>query len=208
MPSRRLSAAGAHLGADFLQRFVPGDALPFAFAPFADALERVEDALRIVNLVVGGRAFGAVAAAAAGMGGVALKFLDLQAGLVHVGEQAAGAFAVEADGGHERVAAGHFLGPRFAVPLDPVVPMFRRRVFGKTAVFLFHGDQFDIGDVDLRELGQRLPGGIRFSLRMGGKGRVAHAGTEHGLEDVADASWVFLGHSSLLFGFQRSAVSS
>ena len=86
-----LDAALAHLGPDFAQRFIPRDALPLALAALADAFERVKDALGIVNLVVRGRALGAVAAATAGMGGVALEFLDFQAGFIDVGQQAAGA---------------------------------------------------------------------------------------------------------------------
>ena len=112
----------AHLGGDVGQRFFPTDPLPFARAPFAHSLERVEDALRVVNLVVGGGAFGAVTAATAGVLGVTFKLLDFQAGLIHVSQQAAGAFAVEADGGDEHIAVGYFARPLFAAVLDPIVP--------------------------------------------------------------------------------------
>src|SRR6185437_7190851 len=59
-----------------IEHFVPGRALPFAFAALACATERVENAFRIIYLVDRRRAFGAVAAAAAGMRWIALKFLD------------------------------------------------------------------------------------------------------------------------------------
>ena len=58
---------GANFGGEGVQRLVPGRALPLALAALARALQGIEDALRVVDLVDGGRAFGAVAPAAAGM---------------------------------------------------------------------------------------------------------------------------------------------
>src|SRR5439155_1366114 len=77
---------------------VPRDALPLAGATLARAPHRITDALGIVDLVERGRALGAVAAAAAGMDGIALELLDSARGLVDVGEQPARRLAVEADG--------------------------------------------------------------------------------------------------------------
>jgi hypothetical protein len=123
-------AAGAHFGSDLRQGFIPGDALPLAFAAFADAFQRVEDAFGVVDLVVGGGAFGAVAATAAGVHWVPLELFNFERFFVDVGEQAAAAFAVEAGGGNEHVAPRHALWPRFAIPFDPVIPVGSGRVVG------------------------------------------------------------------------------
>ena len=66
---------------------------------------------------MGGRTFGTVAASAAGMGWISLKFLDFERCFVDIGQEPAGALAVEADGGNEHVAAGDLFGPQSAVPL-------------------------------------------------------------------------------------------
>src|SRR5262249_51526225 len=84
-------------GGDVVQRLVPADALPLAAATRPDALERMADALRILDLVQRGRPFRTVAASAAGVLRVPLELLDRQAVLVHVGEEPAGRLAVEAD---------------------------------------------------------------------------------------------------------------
>ncbi len=50
---------------DVVERFVPGGAFPFSFAAFAGALERIKNAIGIVNLIERCRTFGAVASARA-----------------------------------------------------------------------------------------------------------------------------------------------
>src|SRR5690606_22165822 len=73
-----LLAAGAHPAGDVGERLFPRHALPLALAALAHALERVEDALGVVGLVVRGRPLGTVAPAAARMRRVALELLHLQ----------------------------------------------------------------------------------------------------------------------------------
>ena len=162
-----LQAAGAHFRADLGHRLVPGDALPLARAPRPDALQRVEDALRVVGLVDGRRPLGAVAAAAAGMHRVALELLDLQRGFVDVGQQPAGALAVEADRRHQGVAAGDLLRPELAVVLHPVVPQRRRRVLAHAPVVVLHGGhlhrlRLQVGFSKAR---QCLPGDVGDAVR-------------------------------------------
>src|SRR5262249_31578780 len=82
----------------------------------------------VPHLVERRRTLRAVAAARARVLGVALELPDLERVLVHVGEQAAGRFAVEAGRGHEQAAAFDALRPRARVELDPVVPALARRV--------------------------------------------------------------------------------
>src|SRR5204862_1012591 len=104
------------------ERLRPRDALPLSFAALSDALERVEDALWIVRLVVRRGTFRAVAAPAPRVRGVALELAYLERVLVGVREEPARALAVEADRRHEGVASRDLLRPRGAVVLDPIVP--------------------------------------------------------------------------------------
>lgn len=68
------------------------------------------------------------------MDGVAFELANLVSILVHVGEQSASGFAVEADGRDEGVAPRDFAGPFLAVPFDPVIPDFGRRVLADAPV--------------------------------------------------------------------------
>src|SRR6266404_4434521 len=113
--------------ADVVEHRVPGHALPLALAASGRAPQRIEDALRIRDLVEGRRALGAVAAPAPRMHRVALELVDLEGLDVDVGEQPAGRLAVEADRGDELEAALDLARPRLAVQLLPVVPSRRRR---------------------------------------------------------------------------------
>ena len=63
----------ANARGDHLDRFLPADALPFAFAALADALERIQDPVGIVDLIDRRGAFGAQPAAAGRMQRVALR---------------------------------------------------------------------------------------------------------------------------------------
>src|ERR1700730_13335391 len=75
-----------------LQHLVPGHSLPFALTAFTGALERIEDTLRIIDLVEGRRTFSAVASAAARMRRIALEFANAAGLLIDVSEQSAGRF--------------------------------------------------------------------------------------------------------------------
>src|SRR5690606_19763774 len=112
---------------DVLQCFIPADLHPLPLAPPPRALQRLEDAVGVGDLVQRCRSLCAVAAARAGVLGVALELADLERRLVDVGEEAAGGFAVEAGRGDEDVALLDTAGPRLRVQLDPVVPALLRR---------------------------------------------------------------------------------
>src|SRR5690606_24258962 len=75
--------------ADVGERLVPAHLLPAALAALPDAAHRVEDALRVADLVERGRALGAVAAPAGGMQRVALELGDLAGLLVDPGDEPA-----------------------------------------------------------------------------------------------------------------------
>ena len=163
-------SALAHAARNVRERFVPGDALPLALATLPDPFQRVEDALRVVGLVVRGRPLGAVAPARPRVLRVPFELPDLEGLPVHVGEEPARALAVEADGRYERVAAGDALRPRLGVVLDPIVPEVRRRVLGDASVGLLH-------DVELhgRAIGRAIAGRLHgralrsASLLAGGR---------------------------------------
>src|SRR6266700_3592069 len=109
--------------------YAPGTqhAFPFPLATFATTFQRVEDTFRIIDLVDGSRAFGAVTSATARVIGVALEFFDTTCFLVHVGHQTTGGFAVKADGGNDGIMLFDFARPGFGVVFYPVVPAFGRR---------------------------------------------------------------------------------
>jgi len=110
-----------------VERLVPRDALPFAAAARALALQGVQDAVGVLDLVERRRALRADAAAASRVHGIALEAADLPRLLVDVREQAARRLAVEADGRDEAHFALHAARPRLRVELDEVVPLLGRR---------------------------------------------------------------------------------
>src|SRR5579884_2925538 len=77
---------GANFTGKRVQYFVPGCTLPFAFATLAGTFQGIQDTFGIIDLVDGGGAFGAIAAAAAWMIGVALKFFNSPGFLIDVGK--------------------------------------------------------------------------------------------------------------------------
>ena len=118
---------GADAGADLVEGLVPRDPLPLPLPRSPTRFIGYRIALGVVDLVEGGRALGAVAAAAGRVLGVALELGDLAGLLVEVGDQSARRLAVEAGGGDDRVVALDLaLGPRLGVELGPVVPAIVR----------------------------------------------------------------------------------
>ena len=103
----------ADAGADLVQDLVPAHALPLPGAARARALERVQDALGVVDLVDGRRPLGAVAAARGRVERVPLELPHAHRVAVDEGEQAAGRLAVEAD---RRARAGSAARPAAARP--------------------------------------------------------------------------------------------
>src|ERR1700686_685322 len=118
---------------EVVEHGVPGDAFPFALAAFAGAPQGIENALGVIDLVEGGGPFGAVASAAAGMGGVALELADEVGLLVDVGDQAASRLAVEAYRRDYRIMLFGLARPLRGIVLDPVVPAFDGREAGEPA---------------------------------------------------------------------------
>ncbi len=180
------TSALPHLLGDLREGLLPGHTLPLAGAAFSDPLEGVQNALGVVDLVVGRRTLCAVAAPAARVDWIAFELPDLQGLLVHVGQQSTSAFTVEADGRYQGVAAGHPAWPLLAVVFDPVVPPVGRRVAGHAPVGVP-----DLGQVNrffhqfLAEFGHGDAGDICGSLHGGWD--LVRPQAQHGLEQLRKA---------------------
>src|SRR5262245_33570369 len=88
-----------------LERLLPRDLTPLAGPAISVALERVQDAVGILQLVRCDDALCAGPAAAAGMDRIAFDLPDREALLVDVREDAARRFTVEADARYDPVVA-------------------------------------------------------------------------------------------------------
>src|SRR5207244_6195417 len=95
---------------------------PRAGSALAIALERIENAIRIVELVRRDDALRARAPAAAGMDRIALDLSDGQLFLVDVREDAARRLAVEADARNDPVVPLVFFRPARRLEINVVVP--------------------------------------------------------------------------------------
>ncbi len=85
----------AYARRNVVEHFIPSNALPFAFAAFADAFERIANAFRVGDLIERRRPLGAVAASAAGMLRIALEAADSVGVFLDDRHQAAAGFAVK-----------------------------------------------------------------------------------------------------------------
>ncbi len=151
---------------DFVQRLLPRDTLPLARAALALALQRVQDALGIVNLVDGRWSLGAVAPAAGGMCRVAFELAHSPGLLVDVSKHPAGRLAVEAGGWHQRVATLDPLRPGIGVELEMVVPLLRVGIVAQGArrpLRLFAVEPRNDADSFGHPLDERL---FRFHARL------------------------------------------
>ena len=63
--------------ADLGQGLFPGDPLPLSLAAFTDSLQRIKDALRVIDLGDGGWPLGAVPTTTRRVGGVSFELGDL-----------------------------------------------------------------------------------------------------------------------------------
>src|SRR5579875_70691 len=116
------------------QRLRPIDRLPFPFAAWANAPQRLKDAVGIVNLIDRRRTFGTEPAPTAWMQGIALEFADYICLFIYISKQAAGRFAVEAGRGNQPIVPLHTsVRPAPRLNLYPVIPLFRRRRAGERA---------------------------------------------------------------------------
>ncbi len=117
----------AYLRRDLFQDALPGNSFPCAFASLSGSLQRIENAFGIVDLVDGGRAFGAVASPARGMVRISFHAPDRPRFLVYISKEAASGFAIEANRRNHGITLLDTARPGSGIVLDPVVPLARRR---------------------------------------------------------------------------------
>src|SRR6185503_16104953 len=110
------------LSGEFIEHFVPTSLHPFPFAAFSGAFERVQNAIRIVDLVESGGTFRAVAATRTWMFRIAFKLLNFACDLIDIGEQTARRLAIETGRGNQGVVALFALRPCLRIELSPIVP--------------------------------------------------------------------------------------
>ena len=118
----------AHARAESLQHFVPRSPRPFSATPRPGALHRIKDAIGIMNLRDRRRALRAKASATGWMLRVALELRDLSGFFIDVGKKSARRLAVEANGRNKLVMLLDAARPGLSIVLDPIVPLFDRRV--------------------------------------------------------------------------------
>ena len=94
---------------------------------------RIREALGIIHLVEGRRTFGAVAAPAPRVSGIAFELLHPHLVLVDVGQQSAGRLAVEADGRDQGVMLLDFLGPLRGIVFGPIIPTIGWGIAGESS---------------------------------------------------------------------------
>src|SRR6266496_5834464 len=71
---------------EFVEHLVPTHLHPFSFTSFACSLQRIEDAIRVVDLIECRRTLGAIASARTRMFRIPFKLLYLATGFIDVGK--------------------------------------------------------------------------------------------------------------------------
>ena len=121
----------AYTSCNVVQHFIPGHPFPVARSAFALPLERIEDTIRIRDLVDGSRAFGTVATTAARVVRIALKLAHRIGLLVYKGRQSASAFTVEAGRRNDGIMFFHLARMVLCLIFHPVIPFFGGRETGQ-----------------------------------------------------------------------------
>src|SRR5215468_3770207 len=122
----------AYASTQIIQHLVPGHALPLPFTTLPCSAQWIEDALRIVDLIDGGWALGAVASTTAGMRRIALKLLHAHLVFIHICQQPARSFAVEANGGNQRIMFLNSARPLRRIVFSPIIPAIGWRKAGES----------------------------------------------------------------------------
>src|SRR5271157_432289 len=89
----------------------PGSPRPLPRSPRTNSFHRIQDAIRIVNLIDDGWPFGAHSTATRRMLRISFKLRDLPGFLIDIRQQPAGRFAIETDGRNELVMARNAAWP-------------------------------------------------------------------------------------------------
>src|SRR5437868_8346448 len=122
---------GSDLLRQSFENFIPGCALPFAFAALARPFQRIKNSFGVLNLIDCGGTLCAIATARSGMKRIALELLNPASGFIDVSEEPASRFTVEADRRNQAVVSFYFFGPALRIVFNPVLPLIDRRIVGK-----------------------------------------------------------------------------
>ena len=90
----------ANSGRDIIEDFVPSNTLPFSFTTFSRTLQRVENTIRVVDLVDRRWTFRTISTATSGVIGITFEFADLIRIFVDVCRQPTRAFTIETGRGN------------------------------------------------------------------------------------------------------------
>ena len=121
----------ANPGRDIIEDFVPSNTLPFSFTTFSRTLQRVENTIRVVDLVDRRWTLRTISTTASGVIGIAFKLADLIRIFVDVCRQSARAFTIETCRWNNRIVPFHTFGMLGRLVLRPVIPLFYRWKIGK-----------------------------------------------------------------------------
>src|SRR5262249_1384403 len=113
---------------DIIEYGVPSCALPLTRSARTLAFHRIQNALRIVDLIDRRRTFRAVPPTAGRMRWIPFKLADLQCLFVNVSQKPASGFTVETCSWNKEVMLFDFAGPGRGFVLHPIVPLLGRGV--------------------------------------------------------------------------------
>src|SRR5262249_57597217 len=105
-----------------VEDLIPRHSFPLALAALSGATQRIENPLRIIDLVDRRRTLGTVSSPASWVLGIAFELLDPHLISVDVRQQSACGFAVEANGRDQRIMLLDLARPLRGIELCPVVP--------------------------------------------------------------------------------------
>jgi hypothetical protein len=152
--------AFAHSPGDLSQGLIPTDAFPFPFTAFANSLQGIKDAFRVIDLIMRRGSLSTVSAAASRVNRIAFELANLESILVYIGEKPTGRFTVEADGRHERISPRDALRPFLAIPFDPVIPYIGWRILADAPIGMNNFSQFDGFASEVANCGTAVPADV------------------------------------------------
>src|ERR1051326_848383 len=107
---------------EIIQNLVPTDALPFSFAAFSTPLERIQNSIRIVDLIERRRALCAITSARSRVLRIPFELLNLIGVLIDVGKQTARRLAIETSRRHQLIVPLLTPRPCLGIQLSPIIP--------------------------------------------------------------------------------------
>src|ERR1041384_1953846 len=123
----------SYAAGNVIESLIPGDALPLSGAALADALQRITNPLGIIDLIECRGSLGAISAPTAGMLRIPLETPDTSGVLFNESQKPACSFTIEANRRNDMAVFFDFTRPLRRVVLDPIIPLFHRRIARQSA---------------------------------------------------------------------------